>query len=182
MTIKGFMDRIASKWLQWRTDSNIKQAIADGIMEDAQLKRFTATGKDVDILLMHPAVAAIAEQSVSFLNAHNAANYVQFDMMPRIDRGVRPVRITVQWANGMSPSEKATKVAAELARLRDRIQADKIVEYAGLLAYRDGNDQCSIVELARWIETGEGDEWLTEQPARETEPGREHWQTKEAHR
>jgi len=52
--------------------------------------------------------------------------------------------------------------AAELSALRRRTNADKITEYADLLARRDGNDQCSIYELAQWIETGKGDEWLTE--------------------
>ena len=102
-------------------------------MEDLELKKFSATGRDVELLAMHPAIAAIAEQAVSFLQVHNAENYVQFDLMPRIDRGTRPIRFTVQWASGLSPAEKARKLAEQLADLRSRATVDKITEYAGLL-------------------------------------------------
>lgn len=161
MTLAQLIDRAASWWLNWRTDRAITGAIKSGRMEDLELKKFSATGKSVELLAMHPAIATIAEQAVSFLQVHNAENYVQFDLMPRIDRGTRPIRFTVQWASGLSPAEKARKLAEQLADLRSRATVDKITEYAGLLAYRDGNDQCSIHELAEWIETGKGNEWLT---------------------
>lgn len=64
---------------------------------------------------------------------------------------------------------QSMKFSREILRRFDRQDAlaaratvAEITKYAGLLAYRDGNDQCSIVELAQWIETGKGGEWLNE--------------------
>lgn len=54
------------------------------------------------------------------------------------------------------------RLQVEIAELRARANANEIIEYADLLARRDGNDQCSIYELAQWVETGKGAEWLAE--------------------
>ncbi|HLF28246.1 MAG TPA: hypothetical protein VJG32_18095 [Anaerolineae bacterium] len=54
-----------------------------------------------------PAITILADECARFLRAYKAENYVHFDMMPRPDHGMKPIRVTVQWANGMSPAEKA---------------------------------------------------------------------------
>ena len=75
--------------------------------------------------MAHPGVATMAEQAGKFLKAHNAENYVQFDLMPRLESNLRPIRVTVQWASGLSPAMKNAEqgraieqMRAEIARLR----------------------------------------------------------------
>ncbi|HMN30824.1 MAG TPA: hypothetical protein PKE45_21905 [Caldilineaceae bacterium] len=53
------------------------------------------------------------------LNAANAENYLQFDMVPRLDRRLRPIRVTVQWANGMSPAQKVAMLERQLHALQN---------------------------------------------------------------
>ncbi len=118
-------EALIARWINWRMDRRIKKAIASGEMPDIELRKFVTSGKDMEILMAHPGVATMAEQAGKFLKAHNAENYVQFDLMPRLESDLRPIRVTVQWAGGLSPAVKNAQQAkvieqqrAELARLR----------------------------------------------------------------
>jgi hypothetical protein len=64
-----------------------------------------------------PAIVYLADQAADLLQQQNAKNYIQFDLMPRIDRRKPPIRVTVQWADGISPAEKAAKLTDALRQL-----------------------------------------------------------------
>src|SRR3990172_2929419 len=58
-----------------------------------------------------------ASGAAEMLDEASADNYVQFDMMPRPDHALKAIRITVQWANGLSPAQKALDLEAQIAHL-----------------------------------------------------------------
>lgn len=118
-------EALIARWLNWRMDRRIKQAIKSGEFPDIELRRFKAEGKDMEILMAHPGVLSMVEQAGKFLKAHNAENYVQFDLIPRLASDLRAIRVTVQWAGGLSPAMKNAEQGrvieqqrAEIARLR----------------------------------------------------------------
>jgi hypothetical protein len=78
--------------------------------------------KGTEILLAHPGVALLADDAAAILNENEAENYVQFDLHPRIDRGKPWVRVTVQWANGISPAVKAARLARRVAELEQVVE------------------------------------------------------------
>lgn len=111
----SLIDRLAGWWLDWRSD----QAIAvTPELQEFNLKRFDLTPGGMQLMATAPAVAIIADQAAELLEVNNAKNFIQFDMMPRLDRGLRPIRVTVQWAMGESPSAKAARLEREVAELR----------------------------------------------------------------
>ena len=57
-----------------------------------------------------PGVYLLADEAATMLEANNAKNYVQFDMMPRADRHLLPIRVTVQWADGKSPAQRVLEL------------------------------------------------------------------------
>lgn len=125
-------EALVARWINWRMDRRIKRAIASGEMPDIELRKFAVNGRDMEILMAHPGVAAMAEQAGKFLKAHNAENYVQFDLIPRLESDLRPIRVTVQWASGLSPAMKNVEQAraidlmrAEIWRLQDELKAAK---------------------------------------------------------
>jgi|SRR6185503_3035452 len=109
------IDKLAGWWLDWRAG---RAAVSDELRQFG-LKEAHATPEGITLLAVAPAVAIFADQAASLLDAHDAKNYLEFDLLPRPDRGLRPVRITVQWANGESPAVKAARLEAELTTLRD---------------------------------------------------------------
>lgn len=119
------IDRLASMWLNWRTARNLRAAQAAGeewARVDVQQFREVNAG-EMSLMAHAPAIAVLADQAASFLDANNAKNYVQFDMMPRIDHGQRAIRVTVAWANGEMPAEKAARLDKELAEAKEKLQA-----------------------------------------------------------
>ena len=110
------IDRVAGWWLDWRTDQVIK---GDPEIQDLGFTcKAERQSSMTELVLGTPFAAYMADQLATLLNEANAENYVQFDMIPRIDRKLRPVRVTVQWANGLSPSEKAARLETEVDKLR----------------------------------------------------------------
>jgi hypothetical protein len=112
------IDRLAGRWLDWRTDRKVRK---NPDLQDFKVHSLDVTGKSVELVASTHAVAMMADQAATFLNENDAENYVQFDMMPRLDRGLRPIRVTVQWANGLSPAVRAAKLAAEVEEYRQRL-------------------------------------------------------------
>ncbi len=105
------IDRLACRWLDWRTDHTIKN---DPALQEFGLKRMSVTPDGWEMTFVTPAAVMIADEMAAMLDEANAENFVQFDFMPRLDRGKRPVRVTVRWAWGMSPAEKCAVLEAEL--------------------------------------------------------------------
>lgn len=98
------IDKLAGRWLDFRTDMESKK---NPVFNELELERVELDNDGLHIIGSSPAVAILADEAAKMLNAANAKNYLEFDMMPRIDRGLKPIRVTVQWAYGLSPSQKA---------------------------------------------------------------------------
>lgn len=122
MNLLSTIDRLAGRWLDWRMDRAARTKPEFG---EFGLKRLDATMDGWEIVATYPAVAIIADEMAGFLNAYKADNYVQFDMMPRLDRGLRPVRVTVSWARGEMPSKKAARLEGELKAAHDALNFDR---------------------------------------------------------
>jgi len=108
------LDKLAGWYLDWRTRRAVSN---DPELKQFELHKAEMNKHGIEIVAHAPAIAILADQAAALLEANNAKNYVQFDMMPRPDRGLRPVRITVQWANGMLPAQKAAKLEDALRQL-----------------------------------------------------------------
>lgn len=111
-----YLDRLAGWWLDWRTTQAMKNEPGDWQRFDLQKMEVEKNGWNV--VAFAPGIVALADQAAALMNAERAENFVQFDMKPRLDRGKPDIRVTVQWAHGMSPAEKAAKLSAEVERLR----------------------------------------------------------------
>lgn len=110
------IDRLAGKWFDWRTDRAVARRPE---LQDLKLhKAEFSSGNAWDMELSGSAVTVIADQTADILKNLGAENYVQFDMLPRPDRGIRPIRVTVQWAHGLSPATKAAQLQEEVERLK----------------------------------------------------------------
>lgn len=70
------------------------------------------------ITAAHQAFAYLASDAVTLLQEHDAENFVQFDMMGRVDLTRRPIRVTVQWADRLSPIEKIALLEKQLVELK----------------------------------------------------------------
>ena len=115
------LDRLAGWWLDFRQSQLIK--------DDESLAEFRALKQEpneTSIEVIAPGVAILAEQCADLLKAYDADNYLEFQLLPRVDRKLRPVLVTVRWAGGMTPSEKAAKLAKRVSSLEDalRVYAD----------------------------------------------------------
>ncbi len=71
------------------------------------------------VVASFPGVVVLADEAARMLDASNAENYIEFDMMPRLDRGLPPVRVTVQWADEMSPAQKAAMLEKRIKELEE---------------------------------------------------------------
>jgi len=108
------LDKLAGWYLDWRTHRAVSN---DPELKQFELHKAEINKHGIEIIVHAPAIAILADQAADLLEANNAKNYVQFDMLPRPDRGLHPVRVTVQWANGMSPAEKAAQLTDALRQL-----------------------------------------------------------------
>ena len=116
-----WIDALACRWLRWR---QTRAVLSDPTL--ASFRVLSATlhmedGATAKILLEAPSLIVLAEEAVALLRAYNAPNYVQFDMLPRLETPPRPVRITVQWADGESPARKAARLEAALLEAEHRM-------------------------------------------------------------
>lgn len=115
-----FLDRLAGWWLDWRTD---RAARRDPRFAEFGLHKFSSDGKSLELVIATETVAILADQAATMLKENDAENFIQLDMMPRLDRMMRPVRVTVQWANGISPAEKCAKLERKCDLLSAAIDA-----------------------------------------------------------
>lgn len=80
--------------------------------EYCHLKRVCFKDGELTTLWETVQAAKIAQDMASLLNKNNAKNYIELDVMPRLDRNLRPIRLTVQWSDGLSPAAKAAQLEA----------------------------------------------------------------------
>lgn len=109
------IDKLAAAWLDWRTGRMID---ADPALQRLELRRVEIDTNGWTMTGISPTIAILAEEASAMLNAAEAENYLQFDMLPRADRNMRAVRITVAWANGKSPAQLVIEMQAEIERMR----------------------------------------------------------------
>lgn len=114
MSVLEILDAIATHWLQWRTD----RMIAKDPNAQAKFKKMAFDESGMNATFIHESIALLANDAAAMLNAANADNYLQFDMMPRLDRCMRPIRVTVQWANGESPADQNARLRKEIETLK----------------------------------------------------------------
>lgn len=111
-----FIDKLAGKWIDWRMR---RTADVDPEYKELGIRRVQVTEEGVfEGTFITPAAAIIAEQMARMLNIADAENYVQFDFLPRLDRGLHMVRVTVSWASGELPAAKASRLEEELEGAR----------------------------------------------------------------
>lgn len=103
------IDKLAGWWLTMRTRQEAAKDTAC-ISVDIQEDRTVAT-------YMSQSIAALADEAAEMLRDAQAENYIQFDMLPRIDRRLPQVRVTVAWANGEMPAQKAARLVEERSAL-----------------------------------------------------------------
>jgi len=160
------IDRLAGRWFDWRQDREIAKVpeIRDLGFHKAEVTEdgaflFQLVGGQREGGPVSTAIAYMADEAAAMLQANKAENYVQFDMMPRLDREVRPIRVTVQYASGESPARKAARLLAENERLRSRV-ADLEVACGVARALLDEIDESHAAEgsaTPEWVLELRGD-------------------------
>lgn len=118
--------------------------VGDGQDDEPQILNINLDAQrgTIDIVATMPNVAMLAAECTELLSAHEAKNYVQFDMIPRAESGVEGYRVTVQRLHGKSPAQRVNEterqiatLELELAQLRAQVaeaeeQAEKKVRQA----------------------------------------------------
>lgn len=113
------IDKLAGWWLDWRFKQFAEIPTELGNFE---LKKVVLEDDGLTVEGVSPVVAVLAEQAAMMLQKGNAENYLEFDMMPRLDRGLKMIRVTVQWAHGKSPAQRVTEYETERATLTKRVE------------------------------------------------------------
>lgn len=103
------IDKLAGRWLDWRID---RAVAANPELQKAGFIKAEFDENGFHLVASFPGVYLLANEAAAMLEANNAKNYVQFDMMPRADRHLPPIRVTVQWAKGKSPSQRVLELEA----------------------------------------------------------------------
>lgn len=116
MRLLTIIDKLSGLWMDWRMSRAVKNLPPE--MRELNLHRVQADTREFEIVMTAPAIVYLADQAAELLQQQNAKNYIQFDMMPRLDRCKPPVRVTVQWAHGESPAAKAARLEDELTTIR----------------------------------------------------------------
>ena len=109
-----WLDDLATWWLLQRR----KRSMLHGTLQDFAIESLHYASKSLEITAIAPSLCVIADEAVALLEANNASNYVQFDMLASPEYGDKRIRITVQYAHGKSPAIKAAELEAELQILK----------------------------------------------------------------
>jgi hypothetical protein len=106
------LDKIAGKWLDFRTFTHTKNS-ADPDLKQFYIQRIEAKEDHLDIWGTAPGLCILADEAAALMEKSNAINYFSFKALPRHDHPQRPVLVTVQWGDGLSPAEKNAQLMAE---------------------------------------------------------------------
>lgn len=124
--MREILDRLACWWLDRRASDGAAQIAAE---RRVTMHRMSAGPEGFRMDVLAPDLIHLIDQAAALLNAQSAENYIQFDMLPRLDRtGQRPIRVTIQWMEGESPAQQNARLRDELARLRDAVAAGRACE------------------------------------------------------
>lgn len=111
-----FVDRLAEWWLdvrlQWAVNHN--PTLADFRLKEVEIGQgFTK------ILIEHPMVTILAGEADKILSKSKAQNYFQFELLPRLNQDLRPIEVTLRWADsGLSPAQKNAQLKAKIEDLK----------------------------------------------------------------
>jgi len=111
----NIIDKLAVRWIDWRHGRALENL--PGNIEWTAL-HFDKNGMSAEGI--SESIAVLGAECSRMLEVNNAPNYFQFDIMPA--HGVKPVRVTIQWANGESPAEQNTRLRGEVEKLRADIE------------------------------------------------------------
>lgn len=112
------IDRLAGWWLDMRLDRATR---VDPELTRLDIKKAAFEDDGLTVEGVSPVIALFAEEAARMLDKAKAENYLQFDMMPRLDRGMKWIRVTVAWAGGKSPAQRVIETEKENALLKARI-------------------------------------------------------------
>ena len=138
----ALVDRLAAWWLNWRTERAVK---GTPYWKETELVRLEAEANGtMQAILASPAVVIMAQEAANLLNATHAENFFTFEMFPRLDRGVAPIRVTVEWAERNGPVKQLAKAQRDLA-LQERVADALRAELAQLRGDREAPDDLDLV-------------------------------------
>jgi hypothetical protein len=131
----NLIDRAASWWLNRRIEAQAAVVAKD---TGVKFHKASMTPDGFNIVLVAPDLLLLIEQAAKCLNHYNAPNYIQFEMIPRLDRSPRPrpIRVTIQWMDGESPSEQNARLRAEVEALKAKLDT-KPIRLSGLTYYKE---------------------------------------------
>ena len=101
------IDKLAGEWLDKRRDAYIKKNYPEMVNGPIDIESLEIVGDKMEFVANMNTIGRIAEKAAQLLLAHGAKNYIEIDLVPRMDRQIPPVRLTVRWAKGLSPARKA---------------------------------------------------------------------------
>jgi len=110
----GWIDKLAGRWLDYRMRGRIQS--------DVRLKEFSQKDNETRIWLTAPGIVDLADQCAALLDEYHAQNYLEFKMLPRLDRGVFPMVVTVMRQNGVTPGEKAAGLVRVVRQAHECLQ------------------------------------------------------------
>ena len=155
----SLVDRLAAWWLNWRIlsfasdrfshewgraegDAHTERAFkGTPAWEETKLARLEAEANGtMQAILESPSVVIMAQEAARLLDATHAENFFTFEMFPRLDRGVAPIRVTVEWAERNGPVKQLERAKRDLAlqeRVADVLRAE-LAQLRGDGAARNG--------------------------------------------
>ena len=115
--LANLLDTLAHAWINHRYEQSAKLHAPE--LTELSLRRVqpTADGRGWEATFITPAAALIANEMAAVLDNARAENYVTYDFLPRLDRDMRPVRVTIQWATGKNPGTIIVELKARIAEL-----------------------------------------------------------------
>lgn len=149
--ISELIDLAAYSWIHWHSERQYRNSPD---FEEVKLLRSELKPGDWRFDMQHGMVGEMCEAFAAFLDSANAKNHVQFDLFPKLSSARQPIRITVQWAGGLSPSavnailrETMEEIAANgdgrairaLERCRYEIEAKKDYGVGEIASAQDGD-------------------------------------------
>ena len=115
--LANLLDHLAAAWQNRRYEQSAKRHAPE--LTELGLRRVqpTADGRGWEATFLTPTAAIICNEMAAVLDNARAENYVTYDFLPKLDRDARPVRVTIQWANGKNPGTLVTELKARIAEL-----------------------------------------------------------------
>lgn len=123
----NLLDKLVGKYIDFRTEMRVRAMQ----IKDPEIKNLSYKDGKINGLVVSPIFAYLGQEGARMLDSNPACdNYLSLTIMPRIDEPQhRGIIVTIQYIDGLSPAQKATKLQAEL----DVLKAD----YADVSANSD---------------------------------------------